>query len=275
MPGIKDFKGKVVVVTGAGSGIGRATAVAFASEGAKVVLSDISEERLTEVRKEIESKEASVLVHKTDVSDRSQVKALADFVMNKYGRIDILHNNAGVAVGSPVEKTSIEDWEWIFGINFWGVVYGIDSFLPYMISQRSGHIVNTASLFGLIGVPAAGAYCATKFAVVGLSEALRAEVRRYGIGVSVICPGLINTNIVCDGRTCLPENGAANRSAIEKLFKDYGRSPEKVAKAVLNSVRKNKAVVPVGFEAWMQWFLKRFSQKAYNLSCRLSARLLG
>lgn len=152
MPGIKNFKGKVVVVTGAGSGIGRATAVAFAFEGAKVVLSDISEERLTEVRKEIEKKGTGILVHKTDVSDRSQVKALADFVMNEYGRIDILHNNAGVAVGSPVENTSIEDWKWIFGINFWGVVYGIDSFLPYMISQRSGHIVNTASLFGLIGV---------------------------------------------------------------------------------------------------------------------------
>jgi NAD(P)-dependent dehydrogenase (short-subunit alcohol dehydrogenase family) len=275
MTGIKDFRGKVVVVTGAGSGIGRATAVAFASEGAKIVLSDISEERLTEVRKEIEKKGAGVLVRKTDVSDRSQVMALADFVMNEYGRIDILHNNAGVAVGSPVENTSIEDWKWIFGINFWGVVYGIDSFLPYMISQRSGHIVNTASLFGLIGVPAAGAYCATKFAVVGLSEALRAEVRRYGIGVSVICPGLINTNIVCDGRTCLPENGTANRSAVEKFFKDYGRSPEKVARAVLKAVRKNKAVVPVGFEAWIQWFLKRISQRGYNLSCNLSARLLG
>ncbi|RPH52977.1 MAG: SDR family NAD(P)-dependent oxidoreductase [Desulfobacteraceae bacterium] len=175
MPGIKDFRGKVVVVTGAGSGIGRATAVAFASEGAKVILSDVSEERLTEVKKEIEHKGADALLYKADVSDRSQVKALADFVMEKYGRIDILHNNAGVAVGALVENTSIKDWEWIFGINFWGVVYGIDSFLPFMIAQKSGHIVNTASLFGLIGVPAAGAYCATKFAVVGLSEALRAE----------------------------------------------------------------------------------------------------
>jgi short-subunit dehydrogenase len=195
--------------------------------------------------------------------------------MKECGRVDILHNNAGVAVGARFENTPIEDWEWIVGINFWGVVYGINSFLPHMISQKYGHIVNTASLFGLIGVPGAGAYCATKFAVVGLSEALRAEVRRYGIGVSVICPGLINTNIVCDGRTCLPENGAANRSTVEKFFKDYGRSPEKVAKAVLNAVRKNKAVVPVGFEAWMQWFLKRSSQKAHNLSCRLTARLLG
>ncbi len=275
MPGIKDFKGKVVVVTGAGSGIGRASALAFASEGAKLVLSDISEERLKEAAEEIVQRGAVVLTYKTDVSDKRQVEELASFVMKECGRVDILHNNAGVAVGARVENTSIEDWEWIFGINFWGVVYGINSFLPYMISQKSGHIVNTASLFGLIGVPAAGAYCATKFAVVGLSEALRAEVRHYGIGVSVICPGLINTNIVCDGRTCLPENGVANRGTVEKFFKDYGRSPEKVAKAVLNAVRKNKAVVPVGFEAWMQWFLKRSSQKAYNLSCRLTARLLG
>lgn len=275
MSGIKDFRGKVVVVTGAGSGIGRASALAFASEGAKLVLSDISEERLKEVAAEVTLKGAAVLTYKTDVSDKRQVEELASFVMNECGRVDILHNNAGVAVGARVENTSIEDWEWIVGINFWGVVYGINSFLPYMISQKYGHIVNTASLFGLIGVPGAGAYCATKFAVVGLSEALRAEVRRYGIGVSVICPGLINTNIVCDGRTCLSENGAANRGTVEKFFKDYGRSPEKVARAVLEAIRKNKAVVPVGFEAWMQWFLKRISQKVHNLSCRLSERLLG
>ena len=275
MPGIKDFKGKVVVVTGAGSGIGRATALAFASEGAKLVLSDISEERLEEVAAEVALKGAAVLTYKTDVSDKRQVEELASFVMKECGRVDILHNNAGVAVGARVENTSIEDWEWIFGINFWGVVYGVNSFLPYMISQKYGHIVNTSSMAGLVGFPGAGAYCATKFAVVGLSEALRAEARQYGIGVSVICPGLINTNIVCDGRTCLPENGVANRCTVEKFFKDYGRSPEKVARAVLMAVRKNKAVVPVGFEAWTQWFVKRISQKAHNLSCRLSARLLG
>jgi len=275
MPGIKDFKGKVVVVTGAGSGIGRATALAFASEGAKLVLSDISEERLEEVAAEVALKGAAVLTYKTDVSDKRQVEELASFVMKECGRVDILHNNAGVAVGARVENTSIEDWEWIFGINFWGVVYGVNSFLPYMISQKYGHIVNTSSMAGLVGFPGAGAYCATKFAVVGLSEALRAEARQYGIGVSVICPGLINTNIVCDGRTCLSENGAANRCTVEKFFKDYGRSPEKVARAVLMAVRKNKAVVPVGFEAWTQWFVKRISQKAHNLSCRLSARLLG
>lgn len=275
MAGIKDFRGKVVVVTGAGSGIGKASALAFASEGAKLVLSDVSEERLKEVAEKIGEKSAVVLIKKADVSDKKQVEELASFVIKEFGRVDILHNNAGVAVGGRVEKTPIEDWQWIVGINFWGVVYGINSFLPYMISQKYGHIINTASLFGLIGVPGAGAYCATKFAVVGLSEALRAEVKQYGIGVSVICPGLINTNIICDGRTCLSENGAANRCTVEKFFRDYGRSPEKVASAVLKAVRKNKAVVPVGFEAWIQWFLKRISQKAYNLSCNLSARLLG
>ncbi len=275
MPGIKDFKGKVVVVTGAGSGIGRVSALAFASEGAKLVLSDISEERLKEVAAEVALKGAAVLTYKTDVSDKRQVEELADFVMKECGRVDILHNNAGVAVGARVENTSIEDWEWIVGINFWGVVYGINSFLPYMISQKYGHIVNTSSMAGLVGSPGAGAYCATKFAVVGLSEALRAEVRRYGIGVSVICPGLINTNIVRDGRTYLSENGAANRSTVEKFFKDYGRPPEKVARAVLKAVRKNKAVVPVGLEAWIPWYIKRISQKAHNLSCMLSERLLG
>jgi NADP-dependent 3-hydroxy acid dehydrogenase YdfG len=145
MPGIKDLRNKVTVITGAGSGIGRLTALAFAREGADLVIADLREERLAQVAREIEALGARVLTRKVDVSDRAQVEEFAKFVIQERGHVDILHNNAGVSVGGTVADSSIENWEWIFNINFWGVLYGVKAFLPYMIERRYGHIVNTSS----------------------------------------------------------------------------------------------------------------------------------
>lgn len=274
MPGIKDFKNKVVVITGAGSGIGRATALAFAREGAITVIADKDEQRLEGVKKEIESIGAKSFIKQTDVSDKAQVEMLAQFVLKEFGRVDILHNNAGVSVGGKIEDTSLEDWAWLLGINLWGVIYGVHYFLPSMIKQGYGHIVNTSSVLGLAATPATGTYSTAKFAITGLSEALRSEVHKHGIGVTTICPGLINTRIVADGRINTRGDSRSKRENVVAYFKNHGKPPELVAKAVLNAVRKNRAVVPVGMDAWMYWYIKRLSQKLFNRIMILSDRYI-
>lgn len=274
MPGIKDLRSKVTVITGAGSGIGRLTALAFAREGADLVIADISEERLAGVAREIEALGARVLTRKVDVSKRQEVDAFAGFVIRERGRVDILHNNAGVSAAGTVADSNIENWEWIVNINFWGVLYGVKAFLPYMIERRYGHIVNTASLFGLVGIPGTPAYCCTKFAVVGLGETLRAEVRQYNIGVSTICPSWMNTRITADGRMELKANAMVSRDSIVKAYEKYAWPPEWAAKAVVKAVRRNKSVVPVGPDAWVLWFMKRFSQSLYDAAISLGSRTL-
>ena len=272
MPGMKDFKNKVVVITGAGSGIGRATALAFAKEGAVLVIADKDEQRLKTVQGEIQSLGAKALIKQTDVSDKEQVRQLSEFVIRELGRIDILHNNAGVSVGGRIEDTPLDDWEWLLGINLWGVIYGVHYFLPSMIKQRSGHIVNTSSVLGLAATPATGTYSTAKFAVTGLGEALRPEVRKYGIGVTTVCPGLINTRIVADGRMKTKDDSRSRKENVVAYFKNHGKPPELVAKAILNAVRKDRAVVPVGGDAWTYWYIKRFSQRLFNRIMNYSDR---
>ena len=272
MPGMKDFKNKVVVITGAGSGIGRATALAFAKEGAVLVIADKDEQRLKTVQGEIQSLGAKALIKPTDVSDKEQVRQLSEFVIRELGRVDILHNNAGVSVGGRIEDTPLEDWEWLLGINLWGVIYGVHYFLPSMIKQRGGHIVNTSSVLGLAATPATGTYSTAKFAVTGLGEALRPEVRKYGIGVTTVCPGLINTRIVADGRMKTKDDSRSRKENVVAYFKNHGKPPELVAKAILNAVRKNRAVVPVGGDAWTYWYIKRFSQRLFNRIMNYSDR---
>jgi NAD(P)-dependent dehydrogenase (short-subunit alcohol dehydrogenase family) len=274
MPGIKDFRSKVVVITGAGSGIGRATALAFAEQGADLVIADIRGERLPAVAHEIEARHARVLSRTVDVSKRGEVEELARFVIAERGHVDILFNNAGVGAGGSFTETTVEEFEWTFSINFWGVLYGIKAFLPHMIERKYGHIVNTSSLAGLCATPGLSAYCSTKFAVAGLGEALRAEVRKFGIGVSTICPGIINTLVVEDGRMHLREGSRANRDTVVDFYKRFGWPPERVAKAVLSAVRMNRSVVPVGPETWVQWLSKRASQKGYEATSEFVGRLL-
>ena len=272
MPGIKDFRNKVVVITGAGSGIGRATALAFAKEGAVLVIADKDEQRLETVQGEVRALGSKALIQRTDVSDKSQVRRLSEFVIRELGRVDILHNNAGVSVGGRIEDTPLDDWEWLLGINLWGVIYGVHYFLPAMIKQRSGHIVNTSSVLGLAATPATGTYSTAKFAVTGLGEALRPEVRKYGIGVTTVCPGLINTRIVADGRMKTKEGSRSRRENVVAYFKKHGKPPELVAKAILNAVRRDRAVVPVGGDAWTYWIVKRLSQRLFNRIMNYSDR---
>lgn len=272
MPGIKHIQDKVVVITGAGSGIGRATANAFAKENARLVIADINPERLENVKTSLLAGGTRVAALQVDVSDKDQVASLCRFTLDTYGRVDILHNNAGVGWGGPLEVFPLEDWEKIMGINFWSIVYGVHAFLPHMISQRSGHIINTSSATGYWGAPALGAYTATKHAIIGYSDVLRAEIRRYNIGVSAICPGIINTSIVHDGKQTLLPTAKIDQKRMAAFYDRFGWSPDRVAKAVVKAVKKNRSMVPVGPEAWLMWYTKRLSEKFYHLFLRIGAR---
>ncbi len=272
MAGIKNLKDKVVVITGAGSGIGRAAALAFARKGADLVIVDNREDRLKSVEFEVMKTGSRVISRKVDVSVRAQVEKLAKSVIKEKGHVDVLINNAGVVVAGKVEDTDYKNWEWVFGINFWGVLYGVKSFLPFMIERKSGHIVNTSSLSGLCANPATGAYSCTKFAIAALSESLRAELKMHHIGVSTICPGFINTNIMEDGKIGIKESAISNKTNVVNFYKKSW-SPDRVAKAMVKAVRRNRSVVPVGPESWIMWYTKRLSVPLYNYFNSLGTKL--
>ncbi|MBY0586415.1 SDR family NAD(P)-dependent oxidoreductase [bacterium] len=273
MPGIKDLTDHVAVVTGAGSGIGKTTAIGLAQAGANIVLADIRDDRLDQVTERIRSLGRKAWPHVVDVAQREQVAELARQVEKEAGFASILFNNAGVAMAGEVVDTSLDDFAWIMGINFWGPMHGIKEFLPSMIAQGRGHIVTTASFMGLCPTPGTAGYSVTKAAVIALSEALRLEARRHGVGVSVVCPGIINTGIVADSRYHEVPGGASKKSTVE-FYRKRGWPPERVAQAVLRAIRKDLAVVPVGPEAWGPWYLKRLSPGLFEWVSHLAWRRL-
>ncbi|HEX3344469.1 MAG TPA: SDR family NAD(P)-dependent oxidoreductase [Polyangiaceae bacterium] len=250
----KTLDGKVALVTGAGSGIGRATARALAAAGARVAVIDVDEGRVAEMKRELGEK--CVLAKRVDVSKKDEMRAFADEVHAAHGALDVLVNNAGVGHSGGVLDSTLEDWEWVVGVNLWGVVHGCHFFVPRMVEEKKGgHVVNVASGFGLVAGAGVAPYCTTKFAVVGLSESLRAELAPHRIGVSAICPGVIDTDIVARGR--FADEGL--RDLAVKTFRKRGHPPERVARAVLRAIRRDVAVVPVGPEAWAAWLGKRFA----------------
>lgn len=191
MSGLPDLAGKVAVVTGGASGIGKGIAAALAAEGAQVVIADIQRDAMEAAAAEIGA--AAVL---TDVSAPASVDALAAAVLDRYGAVHVVCNNAGIGPLAPVADLTLDDWRWMLGVNLWGVIHGVHTFLPILKQNRDGgHIVNTASMAGLVGMQWLGVYCAAKFAVVGLTESLHRELKPQGIGVSVLCPMIVQTDI--------------------------------------------------------------------------------
>jgi NAD(P)-dependent dehydrogenase (short-subunit alcohol dehydrogenase family) len=274
---LKDFNGKVVVVTGAANGIGREIARAFARRGAKLAIADIDTEGLQDVRDELASLGCEAYNQTVDVSVSEQVKDFCNNVYRKMARVDVLCNNAGVAVGGDFENISLEDLEWIVGVNLMGVVHGCHFFYPRMIEQGGGgHIVNTASAAGLGPFPGLTAYGCTKYGVVGLSETLRAEAALHGIGVSVICPGVIATDIVKRSKITsgsdrsTPEEIA---SKLDTILNKRGYTPDRVAAAVVKAVERNKGVLPVTPEAHLLDLSHRLSRRSFDLMAKIATRM--
>ena len=194
---MKELSGKTALITGGGSGIGEGTAHALADAGMNIVVADINEETANKVAADLIGKGATAVAVAADVASRESVESLADAAFDAFGGVHVLHNNAGVGIFSRIDETSDEEWRWILDINLYGVINGIEVFVPRLQSQGGeAHIVNTASLAGMLAGPMLGAYNASKFAVVAISETLRYELAPQGIGVSVLCPGGVSTNIM-------------------------------------------------------------------------------
>lgn len=255
-----DLRGRSALVTGAGSGIGRETALLLARRGADLILCDVNESGLAETERAARELGRDVLARRVDVAKREEMRAFAEAVHGGVAAVDLLVNNAGVGIGGGFLDTSLEDWDWIVGINLLGVVHGCHFFVPPMVKRgRDGHVVNLSSAAGYLASSTLTAYCTTKFAVLGLSEALREELRPHGIGVTAICPGIVNTNIT---RTT-PLRGAADtpetRERMVRMYERRNYGPERVAANILRAVQRNRAVAPITPESWVMYFLKRLS----------------
>jgi NAD(P)-dependent dehydrogenase (short-subunit alcohol dehydrogenase family) len=258
---VSNLRGRWVVVTGAGSGIGRAIADHGARRGASLALCDIDPDRLLETEKLVREHGADVISEEVDVADRAAVERFAATVHERVDAVDILVNNAGVAIAAGVLDTSPEDWEWIIGVNLMGVIYGCDAFCPAMVDRgQGGHVVNIASMEGFAAMEGFGAYSTTKFAVVGFSDTLRQELAHHGIGVSAVCPGVVRTALTTDMRSRGKyEQGISDRIRSEHDKSKFG--PDKVAKAVFTSVALNTPVRPVAAEAWVTYYSRRLSPR--------------
>jgi NAD(P)-dependent dehydrogenase (short-subunit alcohol dehydrogenase family) len=267
----KDFEGQVTVVTGAGSGIGRSTALLLGRLGATVHAADIDLEKAEAVAAQIDSGRA----HAVDVSDPAAVEAFAETVFAVEGGVDVLHNNAGIGHAGAVDETTLEEWQRVLGVNLMGVVHGIHYFVPRMLRQgRKAHVVNTASMAGLVPVANMGPYCTSKHAVVGLSESLNAELAPRGIRVSAICPGFINTPIIDDAY--LDGELAGERDRIKRFYERFGSSPDVVAEAVVDAVRRNKIIRTVPrHHVVLGWAVRRISPRAAQPFARASTRFIS
>ncbi|OFW55494.1 MAG: hypothetical protein A2W01_05250 [Candidatus Solincola sediminis] len=252
-----EFKGKIVLVTGAASGLGRGIALAFARAGSDIVLADINEAGLAETAAMVEAAGSRSLIKRVDVASREQMEAMAAEVLSDWGRVDILVNNAGVGCGGELANIPIDDLEWIVGINLMGELYGTRLFLPHMIERGEGYIVNIASLSGLVLLPFHIAYTTTKFGLTGFSTALWAETRRHGIGVSVVCPGAISTNITEGMRMHVNEKQGRSTAKFERMLQEKGIDPEEAGRLILEAVARRKFLILLGKEAYIMYYLTR------------------
>lgn len=279
---MKSFDHKVAAITGAGSGIGRGLALQLAAQNCALALSDINAEGLAETAQLARQHGVKVTTAKVDVANRKQMHAWADKVLLDHGKVNLIFNNAGVAQAGSVEANSYEDYEWIMGINFWGVVHGTKAFLPMLKASGDGHIINISSVFGLFAQPSQSGYNASKFAVRGFTESLRQELDLMDCGVSATCvhPGGIKTNIARDARlnesmrALMGQDPEASRGQFEKAFTT---SADQAAKTILSAVRRDSRRVLIGADAvaleTMQRLLPGGYQKLVTTSLKLAQRI--
>ncbi len=264
---VEQLRGRVAAITGAGSGIGRALAVELARAGTHLALSDVDEVGLAETVTKAEGFGVKVTAARVDVADREAVERWADEVVADHGQVNLVFNNAGVALGATVEGARYEDLHWLMDINFWGVVHGTKAFLPHLKDSGAGHVVNISSVFGLLGIPSQSAYNAAKFAVRGFTDALRMELEidPCGVGATTVHPGGIKTNIAKNARmddsvTAMADDPEEARRDFERLFMT---TPEKAARQIVKAVQRNRRRALIGPDA-----------KAIDLVSRLPAAVV-
>jgi NAD(P)-dependent dehydrogenase (short-subunit alcohol dehydrogenase family) len=249
---VNEYKDKTVIVTGAASGIGRALSEELSRKGAIVILADIHRDGLKQAASKLTESGARVETAYLDVTRAEEVHALIDKVISDHGRLDYIFNNAGIAVAGEARDLSLDHWRRVIDVNLWGVIYGTNAAYSVMVKQGFGHIVNTASLAGLIGSPTMIPYSTTKFAVVGLSSSLRAEAEEFGVKVSAVCPGFIQTGIF-DAATYVHSR---KDDMLAKLpFKPM--DVNEAARVILRGVARNKAIIVFPFYGRLLWWLQR------------------
>jgi short-subunit dehydrogenase len=265
---MNDLKGKVAAITGAGSGIGQSLALELARLGCNVAISDKNEAGLQETLQQLQGFGVKATSSTLDVADREAVYAWADQVVAEHGSVNLIFNNAGVALSETVESMSYDNFEWLMNINFWGVVYGTKAFLPYLKQAGEGHVINISSVFGMIGVPTQSAYNAAKFAVKGFTESLREEMGIEGSNVQVTCvhPGGIKTNIVRSSRIGeVGKAGTKDRNQAAKMFDKAARTTaQQAAVVIIDGVQKNKPRVLIGTDARVIDAMQRLLPTGYQ-----------
>ena len=279
---MKELNNATAVVTGAGSGIGRALAINLAQQGCNLALSDINLDQLEETQRLVESYDSKVSIKRLDVADMQSVFNYADSVQEEFGKVNLVINNAGVGLNSGTfDQTTIEEFEWLMSINFSGVLYGTKAFLPYLQKSDWGHIVNISSLFGIIGVGGQTAYNASKFAVRGMTEALRQEldITCPNVSCTSVHPGGVKTNIVRNsrtGETPAEEHGDFFMGTAEEFERLAGTTADSAAKQILSAVKKDKRRLLIGKDAkLMDWVQRRFPTRypaVFNFIVKLIRR---
>jgi NADP-dependent 3-hydroxy acid dehydrogenase YdfG len=266
---MKSFSGKVAAITGAGSGIGQATAIALARQGCHLAISDLNEDSLQETVELLAAFPIRVSTHLVDVSDREAVYCYAENTVSEHGKVNLIMNNAGVGLGENIENMSYDNFAWLMNINFWGVVYGTRAFLPHLKDTGEGHVVNVSSVFGMIGVPTQSAYNAAKFAVRGFTESLREEldIERRGVSATSVHPGGVKTSIARNSR--MGDMGAMStfdsKEEIADWFERIARTtPESAARTIVAGVRRNRRRVLVGADAVMLDAAQRLMPTGYQ-----------
>ncbi|MGQ8975376.1 SDR family NAD(P)-dependent oxidoreductase [Acinetobacter schindleri] len=274
---MKNFNNRVAAITGAGSGIGQQLAVLLAKQGCHLALSDVNEQGLLKTLELIKDTGVRATLDKVNVANLEEVRAWAEKVEQEHGSINMIFNNAGVALGSTVEGASYDELEWIVGINFWGVVYGTKEFLPRIKKTRDGHVVNISSLFGLTAQPTQSAYNATKFAVRGFTESLRQELDIENCGVSALCvhPGGIRTNIANAAK--MNDSLRALGMSPEKSARSFNKllrcPPEEAARQILEAVQKDKRRLLIGNDAKAIDLIQRILPTGYQKVTAFATKL--
>lgn len=272
---MKNFKHKVAAITGAGSGIGQQLAVLLAQQGCHLSLSDINEQALLQTVELLKNHNVKITTEQVDVANREAMQAWAANTVHDHGSVNMIFNNAGVALGSTVEGASYEELEWIMNINFWGVVYGTKAFLPLIKQAGEGHIINVSSVFGLTAQPTQSAYNATKFAVRGFTESLRQELDLENTGVSALCvhPGGVRTNIANAAKMndSLKTLGISTEASTASFNKFLRCSSEDAAQQILQAVQKNKRRLLIGRDAKIIDLIQRILPTGYQwlLTCAM------